>query len=259
MRKIYYLFLFTAAIHIIGCSTSHQLSFETKHKQKHRRVYVDHQEKSSIKPDYTSSTDNITSSIDYNDNYTSEYEQASSVDDSIPSVKKKKQTKPDKIYLRTSEVYQVKKIFIKDSTVYFQFYYPKLDSTVRSIKKDDIEKIKYANGKTDILVNDSTPTISHEHIQSYLSRKQEPIGIIAAGLELLTIVSFIGLLILGGAGFFTVLFGLAAITLGIMSLKKIRKRPDKYKGKTLAYLSMIAPALAILFLIYIVIYLTFFW
>jgi len=259
MRKLYYLFLFIAAIHIVGCSTSHQLSFETKHKQKHRRVYVDNQSKNSVQSDYNTSTDGLTSGTAYDDNYTPEYESDSTVDDSIPTIKKKKQNKPDKLYLRTSEVYQVREIKIKDSTVYFQFFYPKHDSTIRSVKKNDIEKIKYANGKTEILINDSTPTISHEHIQSYLNRKQEPIGLIAAGLELLTIASFIGLVILGGAGFFTVLFGLAAITLGIISLKKIRKRPDKYKGKLLAYLSMIAPALAILFLIYIVIYLTFFW
>ena len=92
----------------------------------------------------------------------------------------------------------------------------------------------------------------------YLNRKQEPLGLVALGVGLLSVAAFISLLILGGAGLFTILFGLGAITLGLISLRKIKRRPDKFKGRTAAILGMVFPSLILAYLLYIIIFFIFF-
>ena len=226
-----------------SCGSLFQASNNIKYQQKHARVFVSNTEKET--------------------NYGSETKikgRSKMPKDSIQNIKKEKskKQKPDIIYLRTKEKYIVKKIEVKDSTVTYQYYYHGKDTSEHCLVKTDIHRIEYANGQIDTLYNDSSPIISQKKMQQYLKRKQEPIGLIGFGVGLLSVAAFISLVILGGAGFFTILLGLTAIALGLISLRKIKRRPDKYKGRTFAILGMIFSSLILAYLVYILIFFIFF-
>ena len=232
-----------------SCNSSFQASNNIKHQQKHTRVFVannDNKVSYVSEPLYLKETENE--------------QKNKAPKDTIPKVKKKKKKehKPDVIHLRTREEYKVKNIKIEDSTVTYQYFYHGKDTSEHSLIKTDILRIDYADGHVDEIANDSTPIISKNQMDRYLNRKQEPLGLVALGVGLLSVAAFISLLILGGAGLFTILFGLGAITLGLISLRKIKRRPDKFKGRTAAILGMIFPSLILAYLLYIIIFFIFF-
>ena len=248
MKRSIYPILGLILFLLSSCGSLFKSSNNMKYQQKHARVFVSNTDQKSIyisEPLYEDETLMESSNLPK---------------DSIPSVKNKKgkKMKPDVIYLRTKEKYKVKKIEIKDSTLTYQYFYHGKDTSKHSLIKTDIFRIEYADGRIDTLYNDSTPIISQTKMKQYLNRKQEPIGLIGFGLGLLSAAAFISLVILGGAGFFTVLLSLGAIALGIISLRKIKRRPDKYKGRTFAILGMIFPSLIIAYLVYILIFFMFF-
>jgi hypothetical protein len=232
-----------------SCSSSFQASNNIKHQQKHARVFIvnnGNNQSYIAEPLYLHKTKTKQRDV--------------VPKDTIPKVKKKKKEehKPDVIHLRTKEKYSVKNIKIEDSTVSYQYFYHGKDTSEHSLIKTDIQRIEYANGRVDVIANDSTPIISKKHMDQYLNRKQEPLGLLALGVGLISVAAFISLLILGGAGVFTILFGLGAITLGLISLRKIKRRPDKFKGRTAAILGMIFPSLILAYLLYIIIFFIFF-
>ena len=246
-------------IMLSACKTSNLENFGIQHHQKHQRVYVNNN--TSIQTstsDAFMKSENTTDETEIEADEQNEYLIIPKDSIVVKKSREKKNNKPDKIYIRTGEKYKVKNIIIKDSLVQFQYYKNKKDTSYHQLIKTDIEKIKYSNGEIDIILNDSTPSISHGKMQEYLNRKTEPFGIISASASLLTIGFFIGLLILGGSGFITILLALTALVFGILSLNRFKHHRNKYKGKFFTYFGMAIPSIIIAFFLYFIIYMMFF-
>jgi hypothetical protein len=97
------------------------------------------------------------------------------------------------------------------------------DSPVISILNSEVFVIKYTNGTRDYFHSDNTMPVP----QASTVRKNEGLG--TAGF----IVSLVGFFIA------SIPLGTVAIVFGIISLGKIKKHPEKYKGKGFAIVSLI--------------------
>lgn len=123
-----------------------------------------------------------------------------------------------------------------------------LDGPTISIRKNDVLLIKYANGTREII---SKIDSSEKNDDDYIDRnakKQTPVKKKTHGLAVTSyIVALSGLavawFIAGAVGIAT---GIVSLIFGIIALSKIKKQPEKYKGKGFAVLGIIIGALSLI-------------
>jgi hypothetical protein len=106
------------------------------------------------------------------------------------------------------------------------------NGAIRSIKKSEISYIRFANKDQ----RDSSPKKSPK-------RKSDPVGI--AGF----VLSVAGLPFLGSLSFTFISLVLTGCLLGWISSNRIKKHPDKFKGKGLAEISIVLGYALLIFLI----------
>ena len=161
----------------------------------------------------------------------------------------------DQIVLRNGDVVEAK---VKEVGVN-EIRYKKCDrpdGPDYTISKRDVLSIKYSNGEVERFStgsNSSSNTNSNGNRTSYNSPtspqndgpRTDPFAIVA--------ISAGGLAIFTGLG--SLLLGAAAVVFGALSLARIRKEPNRFKGKGLAMAGMIigiVAAAAILLYVYII-------
>ncbi|CAN5271256.1 hypothetical protein BH09BAC4_BH09BAC4_07350 [soil metagenome] len=161
----------------------------------------------------------------------------------------------DQIVLRNGDVVEAK---VKEVGVN-EIRYKKCDrpdGPDYTISKRDVLSIKYSNGEVERFTtgsNTSSNTSSSGNRSSYNSPtspqndgpRTDPFAIVA--------ISAGGLAIFTGIG--SLLLGAAAVVFGALSLARIRKEPNRFKGKGLAMAGMIigiVAAAAILLYVYII-------
>lgn len=162
----------------------------------------------------------------------------------------------DQIVLRSGDVVEAK---VKEVGVN-EIRYKKCDrpdGPDYTISKSEVLSIKYSNGEVErfntVSTNSSssarTTTNSRQSYQSPTNRsddgpRTDPFAIVAIAAGGLAIFTGLGSLLLGAA----------AVVFGALSLSRIRKEPNRFKGKGLAMAGMIAgivAAAAILLYVYV--------
>jgi len=129
-----------------------------------------------------------------------------------------------------------------------------LSGPIISILKSDVSLIKYSNGNREVI---STPSnaVAHNSIQQRddNGQKQEYLGLIGSSIG--TLGMAIGAISLSLVGLW-LWTGLAAVILGSISLRKLKKHPEKYlnvqRSKTTAWTSIVIGAIAIIAFVIIV-------
>lgn len=157
----------------------------------------------------------------------------------------------DQIVLRNGDVVDAK---VKEVGVN-EIRYKKCDrpdGPDYTISKRDVLSIKYSNGEVERFSAATSPNSPSRNNTSYNSPttpqdegpRTDPFAIVA--------ISAGGLAIFTGLG--SILLGAAAVVFGAMSLSRIRREPNRFKGKGLALAGMvigIVAAAAILLYVYI--------
>ena len=98
-----------------------------------------------------------------------------------------------------------------------------------SILKSEVFMIRYTNGNKDFFNKKSSVNSNNSVSNNASDRQTEPFSIVSISSGVFGL--FIGLVLSALAG---TLFGISGIVFGAISLGKIKKNPDKYKGKGLA-------------------------
>jgi hypothetical protein len=104
-----------------------------------------------------------------------------------------------------------------------------LEGPVIVVRKSEVLMIKYSNGTKDLI---TTTSADSKYIEKD-AQKNDPLGIIG------TVSGIVGLFVAG------IILGSVAVVFGFTSLKKIRKQPEKYKGRGFAIASIILGFLAV--------------
>jgi hypothetical protein len=104
-----------------------------------------------------------------------------------------------------------------------------IDGPVIVVRKSEVLMIKYSNGTKDLI---TTTSADSKYIEKG-AQKNDPLGIIG------TISGIVGLFIAG------IILGSIAVVFGFTSLKKIRKQPEKYRGRGFAIASIILGFIAV--------------
>ena len=121
-----------------------------------------------------------------------------------------------------------------------------IDGPTFSMKKSEIFMLKYGNGTKEVFEN--TPA-TPSHQEQYSSRSnntykaRRPHGLAVAAMSLGLGGVLIALLLSGLAG---AILGIGAIVLGAISLGKIRRNPEQFRGRGMAWIGIAGGALAIL-------------
>lgn len=130
----------------------------------------------------------------------------------------------DTIFLRSGSWMYVK--IIKEGLLNIKFN--NCDSSTSSpisVSKKGISKVKYSNGNTDYFGHG----IQNVPLVGNISKKNEPIGIIG----------FISTLMSPFFLYYEMSFIAVGFILGIISYFRIKRHPDKFKGKVLAKISIL--------------------
>ena len=152
----------------------------------------------------------------------------------------------DTIVLKSGSMMIVKVAEIVQNEIRYR-YCNNLNGPITSISKSVVSVIKYPNGTRDFFISDNASSF----YDNYERRETESFGITGF------VASMIGgvlMLTLIGAGY-AVIMAPIGIVFGAISLGRIKKHPEKYKGKKLAKASIILGLIEIIVFIGLVIWL----
>lgn len=111
-----------------------------------------------------------------------------------------------------------------------------------SVKKSDVFMIKYPNGTKDVItsITQSSSYQSKQNIQDSSGLNSGPTDKKVEGLSLAGfILGVLGILTIFSGGAFAILAGILAIIFGAIGLARIKKNPEKLKGKGFAITALI--------------------